>query len=402
VLFGAGVTSLAACARPSQRNELVIWHAYRGREAEALLAAIDLYHQRKSASEARVRAVPIPFDAFADKISATIPRGKGPDLFIFAHERLGGWVEGGLTVEPIGFWVTEAMRSQCLPGLFEALTYKGEVFGLPLSFKSVALIYNRGLSPDPPRTTADLVIQAAALTDTPSGRYGLAYTFDDFFYHAALQNGFGGGVLDANGAPILNHPSNIEAANLMLRWKNSAPRMPDEPSFALIQSLFNQGRAAMTISGPWFLGEVNKSIDVAVAPLPLLSEARGAPIRPWLAIEGIFISPGSPRTEEAFRFASFLCGEEAGLLLARDGGQLHANRAIYEDATMRSNAIATAFRTQLETATPMPNIPEMTPIWSPADKAMKRIVKGESSPEAAWNKAQAEVVEAIAALRDPA
>jgi arabinogalactan oligomer / maltooligosaccharide transport system substrate-binding protein len=400
ILAAAGASALSACA-PGRAGpaSLVVWHAYRGREGEALQKVTHAYNRAHSGVVAPVRLIAVPFDAFADKISAAIPRSKGPDIFIFAHERLGGWVEGGRTVEPIGFWMDDKLRASFLPGLLNALTYKDEVFGVPLNFKSSALIYNKTLVPEPPATTTALEDIAARLTQAGRGAYGLAYPYDDFFYHAALQNGFGGGVFDAAGAPTMNHPGNIRAAELLLRWRREKPTMPDEPSFSLVQGLFNQGRTAMTISGPWFLGEVNPAIPYGVAPLPRIDAPEGGPLRPYLTVEAGFVAASSARKEEAFAFLAYLAGSEAGLVLAREGGQLHASAAIYETQAMRGDPIAMAFKAQQENALPMPNIPEMTLIWSPADKAMKRMVKGEASPAAAWNEAQTEVIASITALR---
>jgi arabinogalactan oligomer/maltooligosaccharide transport system substrate-binding protein len=400
--FTAGAAALNACAPSPTANTLKVWHAYRGREATAFQAVLDQYNAALPKSAAPVRGVSVPYDAMADKISAAVPRGKGPDIFIFAHERLGGWVEAGRTVEPIGFWINDSLRTQLLPGLLNALNYRDETFGVPLNFKSIAMISNAASTPAPPSTTGELARQAATRTDAARGQFGLVYPYDDFFYHAALQNGFGGGVFDDKGAPILDHPGNVAAAELLLKWRRQSPTMPDDPSFALVQSLFNQGRAATVFSGPWFLGEVSKQIAVTVSPLPRLDEANGAPIRPWLTIEAGFIAARGRRMEEAFAFLTYLAGPQAGLIMARDGGQLHASQAVYEMPEVKADPVALAFKAQLETAIPMPNIPEMTLIWSPADKAMKRIVKGEASPTAAWRDAQTEVVDAIAALRGSA
>lgn len=392
-----GLTA-AACA-PSRRNELVIWHAYRGREASAFIKVLAAYNATLSAGAAKVRAVAIPFDAFADKITAAIPQGKGPDVFIFAHDRIGGWVETGRTVESIGFWADKAMRAAFLPRLVDALIYRGELYGLPISFKSIALIYDRAAMREPPKTTRELVALAKQFTDVPRGRFGLAYPYDDFFYHAALHNGFGGGVFDDKRRPILDHPGNLAAGELLLKWKNTDQILPSDPSFGLVQSLFNERRAPMAISGPWFLGEVAKDIDVGVAPMPTLDEADGAPIRPWLSIEAAYVAKGSARPEDAFLLAAYLAGAEAGRILAVEGGQLHAAAAVYDDPAVQADPIAQAFRAQLDTAVPLPNVPDMTLVWSPADKALKRLVKGEATPAAAWAEAQADVVKAIAALR---
>jgi arabinogalactan oligomer/maltooligosaccharide transport system substrate-binding protein len=399
MLSGAGASIAAACAPARRaRKDLVVWHAYRGREADAFAKIIQHYNDALPKDAARVRAVAVPFDAFADKISAAIPQGKGPDVFIFAHERLGGWVEGGRTIAPIGFWLDAQKRKEFLPGLLDAVTYREEVYGLPLNYKSIALIYNKAMIAQAPDTSSALVRMAQEHTQAARGRYGIAYPYDDFFYHAALQNGFGGGVFDAKGAPILDHPGNLAASALLLKWKNDAPTMPADASGALIQTLFNQRRAAMVLSGPWFIGEAAKDIDLGVAPLPRLDESAGAPIRPWMTVEAAFITKQSPRQEEAFAFAAHLSGETAGAIMTSEGGQLHANRAVYALDSVKKDAIAQGFRRQMETAIAMPNKPEMTLVWSPADVALKRVVKGEASPAAAWRDAQATLVDSIAAL----
>ncbi len=92
----------------------------------------------------------VPYDAFADKITAAVPRGKGPDIFIYAQDRLGGWIEAGNTVEPIDFFLDKATKDRFIPTTMEAMTYRGTVYGLPLNYKVITLIYNKKLVPTPP------------------------------------------------------------------------------------------------------------------------------------------------------------------------------------------------------------------------------------------------------------
>ena len=91
----------------------------------------------------------MPYDAFADKITAAVPRGKGPDIFIYAQDRLGGWVEAGNTIEPIDFFVDEAIKDRFLPTTVEAMTYRGTSYGLPLNYKVITMIYNKKLVTTP-------------------------------------------------------------------------------------------------------------------------------------------------------------------------------------------------------------------------------------------------------------
>ena len=107
VAFSAAPVALAA-------TDLVVWHAYRGDEKAAFEKVVGMYNAKQK--DVVVKTLAVPYDAYADKITASVPRGKGPDVFIFAQDRLGGWVEAGQTIEPIDFFVDEKVTSQFVPG----------------------------------------------------------------------------------------------------------------------------------------------------------------------------------------------------------------------------------------------------------------------------------------------
>ena len=152
---------------------LTVWHAYRGKEKTAFEQVIANYNRQAAAQGVAATTLAVPYDAYADKITAAVPRGKGPDVFIFAQDRLGGWVEGGSTVEPIGFFLDDQTRNWFLPGMLEAMTYRNAVYGLPLNYKSITLIYNKKLVTTPPKTSGELVKLAKGLTEAAAGRFGL-------------------------------------------------------------------------------------------------------------------------------------------------------------------------------------------------------------------------------------
>ena len=85
------------------------------------------------------------------------------------------------------------------------MTYRDTVYGLPLNYKSIAMIYNTALVKAPPKTTGELIKVAKGLTNAPSGRFGLAYEYSNFFFHAALMNAFGGQVFAPGSAAAPPH-----------------------------------------------------------------------------------------------------------------------------------------------------------------------------------------------------
>src|SRR5437016_1905216 len=76
------------------QTELVVWHSYRAAEKAAIEKVAAAFNASHPGT--RVTTLAVPYDAFADKISAAVPRGKGPDIFIYAQDRLGGWIEAAI------------------------------------------------------------------------------------------------------------------------------------------------------------------------------------------------------------------------------------------------------------------------------------------------------------------
>ncbi len=380
------------------QTEILIWHAYRGGEKAAFEQVLAAFNDKMKGDGVTAKALAVPYDAFADKITAAVPRGKGPDIFIYAQDRLGGWVEGGGAIEPIDFFLDEEIEARYIPSTLQAMTYQDTVYGLPVNFKVITQFYNKKLIQTPPKTSGELVATAKKLTDQTAGKFGLAYAYSDFYYHAALMNSFGGGVFDDRRKPTMNRPENVKALELLMRWYDQDQIVPAEPSVALITNLFNEGKAAIVFSGPWFLGEIADDVDYGLATLPTLDES-GKPLMPWMTVEGAYITPSSKHQDEAFEFVSFLTSVEGAKIMALEGGQTPANQAVYDDPEVEANAVLQAFRKQVENAVPMPNYAEMSMMWSPATTAMNLIVKKTTSPKAALDNAQKELIDRISSLK---
>lgn len=379
------------------QTELVVWHAYRAEEKAAFEKVVAGYNASK-AGKIKVTTLAVPFDAFADKISAAVPRGKGPDVFIYAQDRLGGWIEAGNTVEPIDFYVEDDTKARYIPTTMEAMTYQGTIYGLPFDYKEITMIYNKKLVPKPPTTTAELVATAKKLTDPKTGKFGLAYSYADFYYHSCLMNGFGGGAFKGR-TPILNSPENVKSMELLMRWVETDQILPKEPSTALVTSLFNEGKTAIVFSGPWFLGEIAKTIDYGLAVLPKINEAGGTPMKPWITVEGLYIAAPSKNKEAAYDFIKYASDVASAKIMAIEGRQTPANKNAYNDPQVAGDPILKAFRAQVDSAVPMPNLPEMTMVWSPATTAMNAITKKTATAKVALDAAQKAVEQDIAQLR---
>ena len=363
----------AAAARP-----VLLWHAYRGAEEQALLQLVGQFNGAQA--DYRIETLALPYDAFASKLTSAIPGGHGPDLFIFAHERLGAWARQGYVAEQDPGPVPAPVR--------EALTVDGKTWGLPLAMKSVALFYNKSLIPDPPRTLEALVGLARAHTDGSKGTYGLAYPVTDFYFHAAFLTGFGGGIFDGAHRPALDTPEAVAALEFVRRLALEERVIPEEPTSVLVTSLFNQGRAAMVINGPWFTGEIH-GIDYGVVPLPMNGPRA---LRPFLSVEAAIVSGRAREPEGARAFARFLVSPASAVVRAIVGQQVVVTEAAYADPRLAHDPVLAAFRKQAETALPMDNTPAMLAVWEPEKRALAAVLGGGASAGDALAQAQRRMV----------
>ncbi|MFV8783978.1 extracellular solute-binding protein [Microbulbifer sp. SA54] len=387
---------LLLAGHASAADTLNVWHGYRGAERAAFERLLESYN--RSQDQVVVKPLAVPFGGYVDKLSAALPRGQGPDLFVFAHDRLGGWASAGQTVAPIDSLVDTELRARFPDHLLQAMSYNGRLYGLPFNFKSTALIINTDLISKAPRTTDDLVAAAQRYSDRKAGRFGLAYSYTEPFFHGALMNSYGPGPFDARGQLVLDSRANIRSLELLNRWVRQAHILPEEPSSTLVTSLFNQRRAAMVISGPWMLGEIAADIPYKVVPLPRNSDS-GRPLAPWAAVEGLFLSPWSRHPQAAVNLMAYLTSRRSAEIMAIEGGQLPANLAAFEHPQVAGNATAMAFRAQLDTAVPIPNFPAMTLIWEPLENSLKKVVKGAAAPEAELHQLQRQISADLAQLQ---
>ena len=376
-------------------TRIVLWHSYRGQEKNALEKIVNQYNisQQKN----RVETLQVPHDAYPDKISAAIPRGKGPDIFIFAQDRIGDWAAKDV-IQPIGFWVTDELKEKFFPLTIDALTYNDELYGLPTSFKCTALYYNRELLATPPKNTDELIQLGKKLTDHEAKKFGLVYENGLLYYNSLWIYGFGGGLFDENQNPTIDSSENAEALTFSRNLLRKYKIMPEEISNSLVKSLFNEGKAAMVISGPWFRAEIADDIDYGVHQLPVITHT-SKPATPFLTVEAYMMSAQTDHPLEAFEVMKTLTSYDNAIVMAAEGKQPVAVTAAFDHKIVKSDPWINVFKKQLEHSVAMPAFPEMRMIWTPMDIAITKILNKGVEPSIALSEAQAKVEKDIKLYR---
>ena len=92
------------------------------------------------------------FGDVRDQLKIAGPAGEGPDIIIGAHDWLGELASNGL-LEPLDLGDKAKLID---PVAIKAFTYDGKLYGLGYNVEAIALIYNKDLVPEPPKTWDEL------------------------------------------------------------------------------------------------------------------------------------------------------------------------------------------------------------------------------------------------------
>jgi arabinogalactan oligomer/maltooligosaccharide transport system permease protein len=354
-----------------------LWHAYRDAEQDALVAVIEAH---TAASGTRVELLQVAHESFGSKLAAAIPMGDGPDLFIDSHERIGDYRLRGLLGPADAALESDAVF---MPNALAAVRQDGVTWGLPLAQKSVALYVNTDLVPLD-KIPADLEGIAELRSSLPAGVYPLAYEAQGAYGHMPLLLAFGGRMLDEQQHFAFIGPE-AEASLALARQLVDSGAVPGDADGALVQNMFRSGRAAFAISGPWLASDIRGAdLNYRVVPLPLV-RASGQPMRPPLTVESVMLSPAGAARPEALALARHLAGAEAADLRQRKAGALSARSDM---SPPPGDLLLAGFAAQAPTAVPMPATPAMRSTWEPADRAIRKVLRGQASPQRALEEAR--------------
>ncbi len=89
-------------------------------------------------------------------------QGSGPDVMVGAHDWIGNLVQNG-AIDPVQ--LTAEQQQGLAPNAVKAVTFNGNVYGVPYATENLALIRNTKLAPQAPATIEDLVASGKKLKE---------------------------------------------------------------------------------------------------------------------------------------------------------------------------------------------------------------------------------------------
>lgn len=338
----------------------------------------------------------LAFGDIRDQLRVAGPAGEGPDVIIGAHDWLGELVANSL-VEPIDLGEDVAGFS---PVAIQAFSYEGQLYGVPYAVENVALFYNTELVAEPPATWAEVRAISEEINGADPEKYGFIIQQGDAYHFFPVMTSFGGYVFGLNEDNSYNaedvgidSEGSIAGLQFVVDMINDG-LIPAGLDGNTAQTLFQDGTAAMYITGPWNVQAfTDAGTPFAIAPIPAAEEG-GVNGAPFIGSQGFMVSAFSEQKDLAKVFLTeFVASEEVQAALYTAGGRPSALMSVMEGV---EDPAAAAFAEASATGLPMPAIPEMSAVWGAWGDAVTLAMQGELAPDEAFTQAATTIRETIA------
>lgn len=318
-------------------------------------------------------AVEHPEDA-PGKFQQAAAAGKGPDIWIWAHDRIGEWIAGGL-LQPVT--PNKKIKDSIDPLGWSAFTVGDKVWGYPLAIEAIHLIYNKDLVATPPKSFDEVIALDKKLA--ASGKKAILWDYTNTYFTWPLMAANGGyafkqknGVYDPADTGV-NNKGALQGVELLEGMIKSGV-MPKGASYADMEAGVNQGKIAMMINGPWAWDNLKKSkINFGTAPIPAVGKKAGAP---FVGVIGAMVNKASGNKELAVEFIEKYMLSQNGLKTCNSDVPMGvpADKEFYKE--LAADANIKAVMESAKNGAPMPNNPEMGRFWSSMASALQNITQG--------------------------
>jgi multiple sugar transport system substrate-binding protein len=257
--------------------ELTFWNGFTGPDRPSVEAITAEFSAANPGSPVTMDIM--PWDSLMQKLLTSLASGSGPDVVAINFANLPRFAKSGYIMD-LTAQVTAANDldpANWSDGLKSVLQVDGRYFATPMNYATVMMYYNKdlfaaaGLDPENPPKTWEEWIPAIKATTRIDGEAQYGLTLPD---HQTIPNwpillwGNGADIV-ADGQPGLADPKAVEALKMWSDLVVNDKISPTGLTGAEADKLFETGKAAMGITGPWMTnGFTAAGLNYDVAPIP--------------------------------------------------------------------------------------------------------------------------------------
>ena len=367
-------------------GELLIWmDDQRGRALQTIV--------QKFESDLGLKVTIETPQKITDSFPIAAQAGKGPDLVVWAHDKVGEWADGGL-VSPLD--LQSKFTDKFFPKSWQAVMHRDRIWGYPIALETVTLIYNKALlDGPPPMELSQLKSIDQTMKREHPGVVTILWDARSAYYTWGILASGGGFVFGRNGSDYdlrnvgVATPGAVDALSAILGLIQTGI-LPKICPYSETEELMGQGKLAMMISGPWAWSNLTqKGIDFGLGQVPGVDGKVG---RPFVGVSVAFLNRSSPNQDLAKEFLEHYMLTDEGLAAMNSARPIGvpALISLYQKLAL-SDIHLRQLKVSVDTGQIMPNVPEMGRFFSSLGDALELAADGRLSAADALRQAEANI-----------
>ena len=327
-------------------------------------------------------------EALYQELRSLTDADEAPDVVVGPHDWIGDLVRHRV-IEPLA--LSDRRQQSFVPEAVEAMTYQGELYGVPYALDTAVLLRNTDLAPDPPATFEEMLATGEELR--AGGRADEAFVMQvgaggDPYYMYPVLLAAGGWLFGRDredrldtGVSGIGTPETLAAfARFRGLGERGAGVFRRGIDRERATSLFAAGCAPYLICASRVVGDARLArLPFAVGPVPAFTGF--PPVRPFVSVHGFFlIRRGRNQTIARDLAVNYLTRTDVSLALYEAQPRPPTLRAALDEVLERDEVMA-AFYRECQAGDLMPSMPEMGEIWRLLARAEVALIGGaEAAP----------------------
>jgi multiple sugar transport system substrate-binding protein len=401
--------------------DITMWHGYgkvidnQGQtnyEAKSLTDLVDQYNAMNTGVHVTLDYIGSNDNAY-QKLTVALQGGLQPDI-TYQY----GTSMASLATVPSIMDLTDRVQDAGFnwddfsEGARAAATVDGQVYGIPALIDNLAIVYNKDLfeaagvdEPTADWTWDDFRTAAKALTDPSKQQYGFAFpvdgTEDTVWHYDAMLWEANGDILNAdNTEAAFNSPEGVQALTTLQQMAVTDKSVfLDQQNVGKIDNLFNAGKIAMDVTGPWALSGY-PDINYGVQIMPMYDGGSHATIagpEMWVLFDN-----GDGKGDAAWQFMQWFTAAEQVKEDSMTSGHLPIRNSVVNEPGFLDEFDAKfpgegLFAQNLENVTKArPVITSYEQVSTIMGAAIVEVMLGQAEPQAALDDAAQQVNTALA------
>jgi len=327
-----------------------------------------------------------------DRLKTYGVSGNGADVFMFPHDHLSLAILEDLVYE-LPNEVYEELNPRILDVAMDIATAgtRGsdnvKLYAVPISIESVFIMYNKTLISDEEianlKTWEDIIAYAPTFATNNPGKVLLTTNshWADNYYLQSIYSAFGWrphGVDGTDPTQVGFENQNLTNALTWLTTELKPVVTGDKSYNAVGTSFFEQGSAAMIITGPWAITSFENRLgaeNLGATTMPTFKDTEGATnaSSTFAGSQMVAVYKYSKHIDAAIKFVTFLASDVAENILYETSNDCPALKDLSAIQGIDQDQYMQVMLAQLQTSIPMPTLAEVTYYWAAAQTMVVNI-----------------------------